>query len=321
MALSAPRRLRAFLPAASRSAPGAFDHLLLAPLVLGPGRLDRLPVHPAVVDKAGVLRRHDGALEVRADLVVVDPLRRPAPVLSPVRLPLATRQASERMKAVLCGSITSHQRDAQQEEQLQGHTGQQHPQQPAPERPHVDPSPHCAPDSWVCRPSSRVKRKRDTTTIWSACRRMASLNRRTSGCARWPRPGGPASGCPRSAPPRWPARRRVVDGDHHGQFAVELAAGGFGKVGGAAVFDLAAQLVVVDRIDLFARGRADVALAGRAFSSLMRFSISARILVTSAGASVRARPIGAGIDRLQVGRRHVGQLLAAPGPASGSAAP
>ena len=52
-----------------------------------------------------------------------------------------------------------------------------------------------------------------------------------------------------------------VDGDVHRQLAVELLAAELsGKLRGAAVFDLAAQLVVVERVDLFARGRADVAL-------------------------------------------------------------
>jgi hypothetical protein len=37
-------------------------------------------------------------------------------------------------------------------------------------------------------------------------------------------------------------------------------AGQLGEVDGAFFFDLAAQLVVVDGVDLFARGRADVAL-------------------------------------------------------------
>src|SRR5690606_22674728 len=54
---------------------------------------------------------------------------------------------------------------------------------------------------------------------------------------------------------------RVVDGDGHGQLAVELATAGFRKVRGAPVLDLAAQGVVVDRIDLLAGGRTDVALA------------------------------------------------------------
>jgi hypothetical protein len=51
-----------------------------------------------------------------------------------------------------------------------------------------------------------------------------------------------------------------VDGDVHRQLAVELAALEFRKVARAALLDAAAQRVVVQRVDLFARGRADVAL-------------------------------------------------------------
>ena len=61
-----------------------------------------------------------------------------------------------------------------------------------------------------------------------------------------------------------------VDGDIHRQFAVELAALGFGEVARAALLDAAAQRVVVQRIDGLARGRADVAL------------LRARILVVDA---------------------------------------
>ena len=48
--------------------------------------------------------------------------------------------------------------------------------------------------------------------------------------------------------------------DVHRQLAVELPALVLGEVARAAVLDLAAQLVVVDRVDLLARRRADVAL-------------------------------------------------------------
>ena len=51
-----------------------------------------------------------------------------------------------------------------------------------------------------------------------------------------------------------------VDGDDHRQLAVQLLALVLGKVARAAVLDLPAQLVVVDRVDLLARRRADVAL-------------------------------------------------------------
>jgi len=54
----------------------------------------------------------------------------------------------------------------------------------------------------------------------------------------------------------------VVDGDDHGQFAVELAPARLGEIGRAVVFDLASQFVVVDGVHRFPCGRADVALAG-----------------------------------------------------------
>src|SRR6185369_10985726 len=51
-----------------------------------------------------------------------------------------------------------------------------------------------------------------------------------------------------------------VDGDEHGQLAVELLALVLREVARAAILDLAPQLVVVERVDLLARRRADVAL-------------------------------------------------------------
>ncbi len=54
----------------------------------------------------------------------------------------------------------------------------------------------------------------------------------------------------------------VVDGDDHGQLAIELLAAEFGEVLGALVFDLAAQGVVVHGVHLLAGRRADVALLG-----------------------------------------------------------
>ena len=51
-----------------------------------------------------------------------------------------------------------------------------------------------------------------------------------------------------------------IDGHVHRQLAVQLLAAVLGEVARAALFDPAAQRVVVHRIDLFARGRADVAL-------------------------------------------------------------
>ena len=51
-----------------------------------------------------------------------------------------------------------------------------------------------------------------------------------------------------------------VDGDVHRQLAVQLLALVLGEVARAALLDLAAQRVVVERVDLFARRRADVAL-------------------------------------------------------------
>ena len=68
---------------------------------------------------------------------------------------------------------------------------------------------------------------------------------------------------------RWPDGRTIsasttrplaVDGDVHRQLAIQLAPAVLGEVARAALLDLAAQRVVVDRVHLLARGRADVAL-------------------------------------------------------------
>ncbi len=106
--------------------------------------------------------------------------------------------------------------------------------------------------------------KRDTTAIWSALARMA-------GPKAPKRPGGLGDGL--GAVVQQAVARAlhdlggqhapiVVDGDDHGQLAIELVAALLGEVLGAFVLDLAAHGVVVDGIDLIARGRADVALFG-----------------------------------------------------------
>ncbi len=89
---------------------------------------------------------------------------------------------------------------------------------------------------WVSSVSSRVNLKRETSTIWSVWRRIASLNLpkgrllRTMACGAAVEQGV-ARALARS---RWRARAVVVDGDDHGQLAIELLARRLGEVLGAA---------------------------------------------------------------------------------------
>ena len=96
----------------------------------------------------------------------------------------------------------------------------------------------------------------------------------------------------------------------HHQFAVELLALVLGEVARAALLDLAAQLVVVERVDLLARGRADVALLGPGVfvvDALFNFGQQLDELAALGLLRCLLARVGAGA---WVGRGQLGHLLA-----------
>jgi hypothetical protein len=115
---------------------GAFLGQRLPPLVFFPGRFDRRPVHAAVVGKAGVLRRHDRALQVWADLVVVHPLVRPAPRFVAAQAGAGDAPGLRAHEGGAVGVHHHHERHPQHKEDLQRHASQQQPQHPASKRFH-----------------------------------------------------------------------------------------------------------------------------------------------------------------------------------------
>ena len=139
-----------------------------------------------VVDEVAIFRGDHCALEVRTDLLIGYPAVRPAPVLVAVHAGACDAPGLGSHEGGAGGVDRDHERDARQEEQLQGQASQEQPQQPASKGPHA--WTYC-PESWVCSVSSRVKRKRETTTIWSAnaalARQLAIGNRSAKDRNRW----------------------------------------------------------------------------------------------------------------------------------------
>ena len=112
-----------------------------------------------------------------------------------------------------------------------------------------------------------------------------------------------------------------VDGHVHRQLAVELLALVLGEVARAALLDLAAQLVVVERVDLLARRRADVALLRPRVLLVDALLDLGQQLDQLAAPLFLLALVGRALVAQRVGRRQQRRARAAPGPAAAAASP